>query len=180
METMNETAKRMLKSISPIYENAHNFRAILSAIGAGTERVTTLISSLGEEAFPQNAVLLLALWEMEYALAGKGSEQARRAALLARLTEQGRADPCAIARICSAAAQCPCEVLENTGEGEFTVRAATCLPDASAIRAALGGVLPAHLTCRVTGRGRAAASQGLAVHARFGGRIIWKEEEYGT
>lgn len=150
----NEKAQEIIDYVSQIYGSSYVGLWIYQAIGSVLEPVCELSEELQEETSPATTTLLISYYEQEYGIEGDPSlsiEQ-RRANVLAARQSKGACNPARLASAISASlGGAPVEILENTGQNEFTVNIRSVVKSYAPAIAVIERMKPAHLTYNLQG-----------------------------
>ena len=68
MIVQSATAKRMIGTVSPIYEDSYVGSWLFEIIGREWDRIWKIIDELPDQLFPQTATWLLSMWEERYGI----------------------------------------------------------------------------------------------------------------
>lgn len=148
----NKKAQEIIDYVSQIYGESYVGLWFFQAIGVVLDRVCDLSEDLMTETNPATARLLLDYWEQEYGIVSDPSLTAeqRQAQIVARIQAKGACTPIRLANAISAAiGGIVVEVIERTGQNEFTVRIEKELPSIAPVVAVIERLKPAHLTYKI-------------------------------
>lgn len=120
--TSNE-AKAIYNMVSPIYGESYVALWVFQAIGKALDKVSRYVEEVYEQLNPETATWLLPLWEERYGII-PGEDwtlEQRREAVISRRKFNAPITPIKLSDLVSAIAGVPVDVIENTGQNQFTV-----------------------------------------------------------
>lgn len=145
-------AQEIIDWVSPIYGNSYVGLWIFQAIGSVLSRVQGIAESLRTETNPITSVLLLDLWEKQYAIPTNNSltVEQRQARLLAKLLSRGPCNPYRLAASVSAAlGGIEVDIEENIAPNTFLVNIRAVVDDITPAVAVIERKKPAHLIYQI-------------------------------
>lgn len=148
----NETAKRIIDYVSPIYGDSYVGLWLFQAIGVALEEVCKIAEQLKYETNPSTAELLLDYWEREYGLATDSSltNEQRRNKILAKTQTRGPASPARLSAAVSASlGGVEVDITENVAQNTFLVNIRDYVPSIAPAVAVLERIKPAHLIYQI-------------------------------
>lgn len=148
----NETAKRIIDYVSPIYGDSYVGLWLFQAIGVALEEVCKIAEQLKYETNPSTAELLLDYWEREYGLATDSSltNEQRRNKILAKTQTRGPASPARLrAAVSASLGGVEVDITENVAQNTFLVNIRDYVPSIAPAVAVLERIKPAHLIYQI-------------------------------
>lgn len=148
----NETAKKIIDYVSPIYGNSYVGLWLFQAIGTVLEEICTIAEQLRYETNPASADLLLSYWEREYGLATDTNltKEQRRLKIIAKTQSGGPANTERIRSAVSAAlGGVPVEITENVDQNTFRVNIREVVDSIVPAVAVIERMKPAHLVYQI-------------------------------
>lgn len=129
----NETAKRFLTMVSPIYDESFVGKWLYEVMGIELGAAVDLIRGLVNEAFPETATWTLPYWEEMYGLQtnSAASIEQRRKAILEIRDFKRPMNPARIEQIIQKATDRNVLVIENTAPGCYEVKIMDGISEAS-------------------------------------------------
>lgn len=119
----SNTAKAMYNMVSPIYGNSYVALWIFQAIGMVLDEYRVYFEEVAAQLNPETATWLLPLWEERYGII-PGEEwtlEQRREAVISRRKFNAPITPIKLSDLVSAIVGVPVDIIENTGQNQFTV-----------------------------------------------------------
>lgn len=126
MIVQSTVAKRMISTVSPIYEDAYTGCWIYEILGRCWDEVWAIIDELQDELFPETTTWAIELWEERYGItntAGKTLEQRRAAVIEARSKHLN--PRVQIINYLSARTGCDVDIIDNVGLFTFGINIST-------------------------------------------------------
>lgn len=120
----NETAKRIIDYVSPIYGNSYAGLWLFQAIGVALSDPCTISNSLLLETNPMTSTLLLDYWEAHYGLEKNPAltTEQRRNRIITKIRTRGACNPAKLAAaISSAMGGVEVDITENAAQNTFLV-----------------------------------------------------------
>ena len=117
------TAEKMLKRVSPIYDDSYVGLWIFQAIGIEYDQLWDIINSFPDQLFPETATWTIELWERRYGIVpveGQSLETRRQRVLAMRSTPKPL-NPFQIESYIRIMYERDCEVVDNVGSYTFGV-----------------------------------------------------------
>ena len=148
----DETAKRIIDFISPIYGNGYVALWIIQAIGTALSEICTISDELRNETNPMSSTILLDYWERHYNLLPEKDLPAeqRRYRIVSRIQNRGACTPAKLAAAVSAALNgVKVDIAENAERNTFYVNIRENVPSFEGVAAMIERMKPAHLRCVV-------------------------------
>ena len=148
----NETARKMIDYVSPIYGNSYVGLWIYQAIGVVLSELCKIADQLRYETNASTADLLLDYWEKQYGLPADSSltKEQRRARIINKKQSRG---PCNPARLCAAISSAlggvKVEITENVAQNTFLVNIREYVPSIVPAVSVLERMKPAHLVYQI-------------------------------
>ncbi|MGN0489324.1 MAG: putative phage tail protein [Ruminococcus sp.] len=182
----NETAKRMVSRVSPIYENSYVGKWLFEVMGIEMEEARALIESIKNQCFPSTATWGLRYWEQRYNIAPDESRdiKERRAAVLAKLTRAEAMTPAALEDILKAATGRQVEVHEGGAPYTFTITIGDgeSAVDYGAVAQLVDGAKPSHLaySFEAPGKGKLTVYIYTAVYIDKGVQLTEYDRHVGS
>lgn len=144
----DETAKKIIDWVSPIYGNSYVGLWIYQAIGVVLSEVTAMAEQLKYETNPVSADLLLDYWEKHYGVPHDSSltKEQRRKRILAKKQSRGPCNPQRLIDAVSAVlGGVEVDITENIGPNKFLVNVREVVPSIVPAVAVIERMKPAHL-----------------------------------
>lgn len=119
----SNTAKAMYNMVSPIYGNSYVALWIFQAIGMVLDEYRVYFEEVAAQLNPETATWLLPLWEERYGII-PGEDwtlEQRREAVISRRKFNAPITPIKLSDLVSAIVGVPVDIIENTGQNQFTV-----------------------------------------------------------
>lgn len=148
----NETAKKIVDYVSPIYGDSYVGLWLFQAIGTALGEVCTIAEQLRYETTLATADLLLDYWEKAYAVPTDTSltKEQRRSKLMAKIQSHGPGNTARMsAAISSALGGADVEIEENVDQNTFLVNIRDNVPSIEPAVAVLERMKPAHLIYQI-------------------------------
>lgn len=148
----NETAKRIINFVSPIYGDSYVGLWMYQAIGSVMGEVCQIADQLRYETNPATAELLLDLWEEHYRIPKDSSltVEQRRLRLTSKAQSKGGCTPSRLATAISAALNgVPVEIVENVAKNTFLINIRDYVESIEPAVAVAERMKPAHLIYQV-------------------------------
>lgn len=119
----NETAKRMMSRVSPIYSQAYVAKWLYQVMGIEMEEARRYFEELRSQSFPETATWGLSYWEQRYGLPIDDtlSIEARRQRITSKRGLRAPINPARIEQIISDLCGKPCVVIEDNKNYKFYV-----------------------------------------------------------
>lgn len=148
----NETARKIIDYVSPVYGESYVGLWIYQVIGTVLGEIYTIAEQLRYETNAATADLLLDYWEDHYGIPRDTSLTAeqRRLRIIAKTQSRGPCNPAILETACSAAiGGIPVEITENVAKNTFLVNIREYIEDFTPVVAILERMKPAHLIYQI-------------------------------
>lgn len=119
----SNTAKEFYNMVSPIYGNSYFALWCFQAVGKVFDEYRPYFEEVAAQLNPETATWLLPLWEERYGII-PGEEwtlEQRREAVISRRKFYAPITPLKLSDLVSAIVGVPVDIIENTGQNQFTV-----------------------------------------------------------
>lgn len=148
----NETAKKIIDYVSPIYGDSYVGLWLFQAIGTALGEVCAIAEQMRYETTPATADLLLDYWERAYAIQTDTSltKEQRRSKIIAKIQSHGPGNPVRLSALVSAAlGGVEVDITENVAPNTFRVNILEGVESIAPAVAVIERMKPAHLVYQI-------------------------------